>query len=80
MDVLNYSLLQRPEAPHGKTKPVFFTGSPISSDSTCPPKGLTISVEIIYVRTAGASPVVYELTKKNNGLSERRFEQSLMKL
>ena len=47
----------RPDAPHGRTSPESVTGSPISCDSTWPFHGFS-SVEIIYVSTAGASPVV----------------------
>lgn len=50
-------LCQRPDAPQGSTRPLFVTGRPISCDSACPPNAFN-SVAIMYVRTAGASPVV----------------------
>ena len=40
-------LLQRPEAPQGKTRPFDDTGSPIYSASTFPPNFGTIAVLII---------------------------------
>ena len=46
-----------PEAPQGKISPHSVTGSPISCESMRPPYFLS-SVDIIYVNTAGASPVV----------------------
>ena len=73
----NIYRLQRPLAPQGSTSPVSVTGRPISSDSTCPPCFGQIAVPIMYVRTAGASPVVYELIRKKRASSERSCSQSL---
>ena len=39
-----------------------------------------IYLSIIYFITDGESPVVYELTKKNSGLSDITCEASLIKL
>lgn len=72
-------LCHLPAAPQGRTRPVSVTGSPISSATTCPPNLLFTSVDIIYVSTAGARPVVYEFTRKKSGLSQRSWLQSLMK-
>ena len=52
-DIRNTSLQNSSE----ETSPESVTGSPISCDSTWPFHGFS-SVEIIYVSTAGASPVV----------------------
>ena len=69
--VIYFYLLHLPLAPQGSTSPVLVTGSPISSASTLPPCFGQMAVPIIYVRTAGASPVVYELIKKKIASSER---------
>ena len=62
--------LHLPEAPHGRTSLLAVTGSPISELSTEPPCSGIIMVDIMYVRTAGASPVVYEFMRKKSGSSE----------
>ena len=58
---------------------VSVTGSPSSSAIDVPPLSLSV-VSIIYFITDGESPAVYELTKKNSGLSDITCEASLIKL
>ena len=65
-----------PLAPQGSTRFVAVTGRPISLLSTLPPCSGIISVDIMYVSTEGARPVVYELIRKKSGSSERSFAVS----
>jgi len=74
---MSYFDSQRPEAPHGSTKPLLDTGSPISCESTVPLNSFN-SVANIYVSTAGARPVVYELIRKKSGLFDIICVQSLI--
>ena len=52
------SLVQRPVAPHGSTRPESVTGRPSSSETVPPPKRGVTTLSRRHVRTDGARPVV----------------------